>query len=854
MKRLLFILAITMATVCGLQAAQINEADARQVADQFFTAKSSRFKAPTGSPAATRLAYTAEQGRFYVFDRGEHGAFVIVAGDDRLPQVLGYGDKGDFSATLPPTVQYWLDEMNRQIAYMQSHDNVAAHQPAQRATAVAPLLTTRWNQGEPYNNLCPTYTDGNGNTGRAVTGCVATAMAQIMNYHEWPEVGRGSHSYTCKVNNMTTTQLSADFSQSVYRWDLMLDDYTPNSSEEECEAVARLMLDAGISVEMSYGSSSGASEADALDAFKRYFDYYDKSYLLARDYFNVDEWEQLLVDELSASRPILYCGQSNDGGHAFVLDGFNSDGYYHFNWGWGGYYDGYFLMTALDPGGTDFKYMNDGMFGVVPSYKAGEVEEVLYVRGYLVPSTASASLGGTITVKTEDFVVLGNKATGYTMYGDDKNYRVELPMSLAVIDSNGVERQHVRYTDDEPLGNAWMSSGRSINVTLLNTLGDGEYKIKLYYSLDGGQNYDQEVLNYNGQEVYVKMIVSNGKAYLYDCFLSNKYTVDSFVLPSGIIVNQPIDVDMTMSYRAWWSSNQGPLGNVYLSIVKDGTDEVVSTSELYEVQLPANTPKTYQMQIAAPAEWGRYHVLLNDEDGNRLMKSSEGWWSWEEDEAMEPIFVLPVCDMLFEDFESMTANSSTSDKNVQGNFTTWNFTKSGVRAPGEGRCNGTNSVMVKKGSTFYTAQPLAHNFFMAQATFFNNAASAAKYTLEYSLDGAATWQKASTIDGENAAEVPEKSQTSAMWLLNLTAAQPAQFRIAMIGGSTAATYVDDVTLYYIDTVGDVNADGEIGIADINSIIDIILSALEAFPTADVNGDNEVNVADINALIDIILNN
>lgn len=853
MKRLLLILAITMATVSGLKAAQINEADARLVADQFFTAKSSRLMAPAGGATTTRLAYTAEQGRFYVFERSERGAFVIVAGDDRLPQVLGYGEKGDFTASaLPPSVKYWMDEMNRQIAYLQSHDNVTAHQPAKRASAVGPLLTTRWNQSEPYNNLCPTYTDGSGNTYRAVTGCVATAMAQVMNYHEWPAVGRGSHEYTCNVNNMTSTDLFADFSQSVYRWDLMLDDYTPNSSEESCEAVARLMSDAGISVEMSYGSSSGASENDALDALKRYFDYNDKCYLLARDYFSVDEWEQLLVDELSARRPILYCGQSNEGGHAFVLDGFNTDGYYHFNWGWGGYYDGYFLMSALNPGGTDFKYMNDGMFGVVPSTRANEVEEVLYVRSNLVPVTTSASLGSTITVKTEDFVVLGNKTSGYIMYGDDKRYYVELPMSLGVYDSNGVELQKSRYIEHEPLGNAWMSSGRSINVTLLNSLGDGEYKIKLYYSLDGGQNYDQEVLNYNSEELYIKMIVSNGKAYLYDCFLSNKYSVDSFVLSSGIKVNQPINVDLTMSYRSWWSSTQGPLGNVYLSIVKDGTDEVVSTSELYEVQLPANTPKSYQMQITAPAEWGRYHVALNDEDGKRLAKTPQGW-SWDEDEAMEPIFVLPICDALLEDFESMTANSSTSDKNVQGNFTTWNFTKSGVRAPGEDRCNGTNSVMVKKGSTLYTAQPLAHNFFMAQATFFNNAASAAKYTLEYSLDGAVTWHKANTIDGENAAEVPEKSQASPMWLLNLSAAQPAQFRIAMVGGSTAATYVDDVTLYYIDMVGDVNADGEIGIADINALIDIILSTLDSFPTADVNGDNEVNVADINALIDIILN-
>ena len=853
MKRLLFILAITMATVCGLQAAQINETDARQVADQFFTANSSRFKAPTGSPAATRLAYTAEQGRFYVFDRGEQGAFVIVAGDDRLPQVLGYGDKGDFSATLPPAVQYWLDEMNRQIAYLQSHCNVTAHQPAQRATSVAPLLTTRWNQSEPYNNYCPTYTNtSNGVTRRAVTGCVATAMAQIMNYHEWPEVGRGSHSYYCNVNHMTGTYLSADFSQSVYRWDLMLDEYNEASSAESCDAVARLMSDVGISVDMEYGSSSGAYEYDAMKSLARYFDYCDKGYLLLRDCFGAEEWDQMLVNEINAHRPILYCGYTMESGHAFVLDGYNTDGYFHLNWGWGGHYDGFFLVSTLNPGGMDFKYLQDGLFGITPSPHAAEVEEVLYVRTSLVPFTFHTPLGTNVDVELDGIWVEGNKSTGFYTYGGEKRYYVEVPMSLGLFDSNGVERQHTYLTHVAYLEDYNEADVLSVSLNLPTSLEDGEYMIKLHYSLDEGQNYDQKMFDLYGKEQYIKVIVHDGMADIYDCFLSNKYSVNSFGIPASIKVNQTINVDVDMFYSTWWESQESK-GNLYLSIIKDDTEEEVTTSEMYEVQLPANTPTTYQMQITAPAEWGRYNLVLNDEAGNRLVKTPNEW-SWDFFEAVEPIFVLPVCPQLFEDFESMTANSSTSDKNVQGNFTTWNFTKSGVRAPGEGRCNGTNSVMVKKGSTLYTAQPLAHNFFLAQATFFNNAASAAKYTLEYSLDGADTWQKAYTVYGENAAEVPEKSQASAMWLLNLTAAQPAQFRIAMIGGSTAATYVDDVTLYYIDTVGDVNADGEIGIADVNALIDMILSTLEALPTADVNGDNEVNVADINALIDIILNN
>ncbi len=262
--------------------------------------------APAAQPEV-HLAYTAERGRFYVYDRGRNGGFVVVAGDDRLPQVLGYGDKGDFSTSaLPSSLQYWMKEMNRQIEFMQSHEDVVAYQPVKRAAAVGPLMTTLWDQDAPYNDLCPTYTDGNGVTNRAVTGCVATAFAQVMNYHQWPSVGQGSHSYVCNVNDMTVTELSADFSQSQYRWDLMLDSYNSSSSPESCEAVAKLMSDVGISMDMGYGSSSGASERAAMNAMKRYFKYGDNCYLVERDYFSAAEWDQMLTDELSARRPIVY--------------------------------------------------------------------------------------------------------------------------------------------------------------------------------------------------------------------------------------------------------------------------------------------------------------------------------------------------------------------------------------------------------------------------------------------------------------------------------------------------------------------------------------------------------------------
>ena len=190
------------------------------------------------------------------------------------------------------------------------------------------------------------------------------------------------------------------------------------------------------------------------------------------------------------------------------------------------------------------------------------------------------------------------------------------------------------------------------------------------------------------------------------------------------------------------------------------------------------------------------------------------------------IVVVPVSDALVEDFETMTANSKTNETNVQGQFTSWNFNKSGVRAPGEGKCNGTNSIMMKKPSTFYSIEPVSHRIFMAQATFFNNSSAEAKFTLEYSVDNAATWVKATTIENTQAAVIPAASTVQAIWQLNLRASEQALFRVAMTGGSSAAVYVDDLILRYNDLLvaGDVNIDVEVNIADINTVINVILGS------------------------------
>ena len=438
-------------------------------------------------------------------------------------------------------------------------------------------------------------------------------------------------------------------------------------------------------------------------------------------------------------------------------------------------------------------------------------------------------------------------SVGYEEWDGVKYYYDLIPMKLSLYDKNGVECKNEIFTLYHYLD--YSESGDYAFFSLPPSLEEGEYQLKVSYSGNRGENYDRPFLDNSGKDNYIRVIVRNDTAYFKDRFLYNTYGVESYVLPVGVKVNDTFSVGVKLSYDVPWLEEwiqEGPTGNVYLSLQKDGVE--VATGPMFEVMVPPNTNKTFTTQITAPAESGLYELMLYDESGNHMTEMDE---FDRVGEGTIPVYVLPECYSLIEDFETMTANNSTSDQNVQGRFTTWNFVKSGVRAPGEGKCNGAHAVMMKKPSIFSTAQPLRHNFFMAQAVFYNPTATQSKYTLEFSTDGGTTWEKAYTLDSLDVVDVEKKSQVLAIWNLDVTATHPAQFRISMIGGGNGATYVDDFALFYTGLTGDVNGDGEVNIADVNEVIKVILTD-RVNEAADVNEDGEVNIADVNVIINIIL--
>lgn len=289
---------------------------------------------------ATRASHGTQP--YYIYNDSRGKGFVVVAGDDDMGQVLGYSHTGTLDTL----------RAGQELKFLLSAYRDAFHQlqrqPATRATvtttpsnrkAVAPLLTTAWNQDDPYSRL----------TGYNFTGCVATAVAQIMYYHRWPERGKGSYSYVVRSDNRT---MSVDFSQSVYPWDKMLPKYNTRmalADAEACQAVALLMRDVGVSVNMQYTStSSGAQTFMAAKALKTYFNY--STSMLNKSDEGAAAFTRILRKEIENGFPVYISGSVKSGGsgHAWVVDGVDKDNLFHMNFGWGGGGDGYFSVTALN--------------------------------------------------------------------------------------------------------------------------------------------------------------------------------------------------------------------------------------------------------------------------------------------------------------------------------------------------------------------------------------------------------------------------------------------------------------------------------------------------------------------------
>ena len=407
MRKQLF-LFLFMAIAASVSAVQIGVDRARTEAMRFFSTDS-RLKSV--SSEKLELAYTertADYDNFYVFANAKRG-FVIVSADDCAMPILGYGTESVFDAgNIPDGLRFMMSEYKNEINYAIEHGlrTAGGRSVVETLAPISPLCATRWNQGAPYNNLCPDYNSSS----KCVTGCVATAMAQVMKFNNWPECGTGSNSYTTTINGSDKT-LALDFSTIAFDWENMTNLYGANSTDAEKEAVATLMYACGVSVNMGYGMSSGTRSVYVPRALANYFGY-DKSVRMAdRDCYSYRDWTNLAYSELVANRIMYVSGSNDNAGHAFVCDGYDKDGYFHINWGWGGISDGYFRFSALNPstqglGGSESGYSSGVslIYNIKPDEGGSDYQEVMFSDDFVpdvtsVPRTnAGAEIGFTFSI------------------------------------------------------------------------------------------------------------------------------------------------------------------------------------------------------------------------------------------------------------------------------------------------------------------------------------------------------------------------------------------------------------------------------------------------------------------------
>jgi hypothetical protein len=297
----------------------------------------------------------------------KQGGFAVVSADDLVPEVLGVSTS-DYSEGRNANFQWWLNAASEAVNYAVQNNiqlTTTKPDPSLYPTEVGPLLTTRWDQETPYNNMCPTYS---GST-KCLTGCVATAMAQVLNYHKMPEHGEGQRTIYYPHGNHSGQAVSANFSEDYYDWNNMLDDYSTTSyTKEQADAVALLMRDCGVAADMEYGGpsdGSGAYSQDAAAGLRKYFGFAEAQ-CVERDYYKETTWMNMVYRELSENGPMYYGGADayGKGGHAFVLHGYRADGKVLVNWGWSGSDDGYYDIAILDPSYYRFSQGQDMIIGV----------------------------------------------------------------------------------------------------------------------------------------------------------------------------------------------------------------------------------------------------------------------------------------------------------------------------------------------------------------------------------------------------------------------------------------------------------------------------------------------------------
>lgn len=378
MKKLLLICIVLVLSIGQSFAGPVDVKTAKSVGEKFVRANMMTLRNFQSTKHIKTISDDKGNACLYIFNIDDKG-YYIVSADDRAKPILAFSDEGALDVNnIPPAMSYYLGRYASAISFAIENDIEVEQEIADEWNlvrskgevtekrldrAVTPLINLLWNQDNPYNYYCPTAAGGPG--GRAYVGCAADAMAMVMKYWNYPDAGVGEHSYIPPGFPQQSVTFGAE-----YDWDNMPIQINTSSPQVNIQAIALLMYHCGVSINMGYGAQgSGAYSSDVPEAMASHFKYTDKMYLKWREYYDKTEWEDMLINNFNQGFPAFYAGHDNGtNGHAFVCDGYTDTRYFHFNWGWSGYYNGNFAIDAITPPGWVFNDGQNAIFDMIPDY------------------------------------------------------------------------------------------------------------------------------------------------------------------------------------------------------------------------------------------------------------------------------------------------------------------------------------------------------------------------------------------------------------------------------------------------------------------------------------------------------
>lgn len=621
MRKKLLLMGLVMSVVA--MAAPVTLQQAQQRAQQFMARRGTAHNMRLAKQQLRIEQAQQDNAYYYVFNVGEQQGFVIVSGDDRTPDILGYADSGSFSdQDMPDNMRAWLQGYEDQMRWLDEHPDLqkVSRKANSTRSSINPLITTMWDQGKPYDRETPIarytrVTDQYGNYVRTdttfcVTGCVATAMAQIMYYHHWPVdpttsiPGYSDSGYDSEGSTLPSP--SNDLPSTTFDWTKMRDTYTSANFAPE---LAKLMRYCGQAVQMHYSpGESGASTPNVISALKEYFNYDNTASYISRENYTAAQWADIIYAELQEERPVLYSGSSSGGGHAFIVDGYSEDEYYHINWGWSGRHNGYFLLSVLNPYANNESGASSSKDGY--SFSQGAGIGIQQQKGTPLPAPVLSCMELTATSTNPTHYSNGFQIPYSYTYGNYSGFDGTFDIALGLFDeADNLLESSSPIGEGNTLKNSYYSWGSGSRM-MGESLADGTYFVKMVYRITGSEDW----LKTKDADLYAITAVVEGTSMV----LTNAVQPTVELTATTISADGTPEVGSPTTLTTSITNSGTGLFNNYLYLFVDGS---LAGGKMFEVE--SGETKTFSIEYIPTSAGTKDLKICTDNQGQNVIATGQ---------------------------------------------------------------------------------------------------------------------------------------------------------------------------------------------------------------------------------------